>query len=125
MLSPSKPNPFVMACAVSRFLLQAVSSMHERGVAWRDVKSENIICRQEPGAGDPQLVTLDFGGAVAWNVEQGVLHACYFLLICRCNGGKGSLCSFQQKPIRLASLHLQQQSRTTLWQSRSGLLVQV
>ena len=93
LLSPSRLSPACMAKRTQSvtYGLQAVSNMYKPQVACWGVSTSNNTCGQEPGAGDPELVSFDCGGAVAWTSSKvrclpashhGHNHFCEQLLPC-------------------------------------------
>lgn len=43
--------------------------MHERGIAWRDAKPQNIMCTAGHGTDNPLVVVFDFG--VSLPMQEG------------------------------------------------------
>lgn len=62
---------------VMRDVFSALAHMHERGIAHRDIKPENLLITK-----DLHSKLCDFGFAVEWNPEEGLLSKCLGTVRC-------------------------------------------
>ena len=49
---------------------QVVANMHQRGIAWRDAKPQNIICTAGHGSENPLVAVLDFGVSLPMKIGE-------------------------------------------------------
>jgi len=57
--------PNTIAC-----VWQVVANMHERGIAWRDAKPQNIMCTAGHGTDNPLVAVFDFGVSLPMKVGE-------------------------------------------------------